>query len=112
MESQIIKCETNGGGGVLIALGDDQFAKDFHYFSDNDYDHSINEVMYEIDCQVWNFFEFDEYEWLQKPSDLIGKDICIHDQFMQYEDIITDILYIGNADDYYNYSKKMEKANG
>ena len=106
--SLVIKCETVESGGILIALGKDKFANDFHEFSDNDYDSDFNKVMYEIDNQVWNFFEFGDYEWLQEPNDLIGTDICVHDQFMEAGDIITEIHYIGDADDYFNYSKKME----
>jgi hypothetical protein len=103
IKTQVIECETNGGGGLLVALGNDKFSDDFIKFSDNDYDSDFNKAMYDIDCQVWNFFEFDEYEWLQKPKDLIGKDICIHDQFMEHDDIIIGIDYVGNAEDYFNY---------
>ena len=36
IKSQVIECETVDGGGILVALGNDRFAKDFEEFADND----------------------------------------------------------------------------
>jgi len=107
IKSQVIECETIDGGGILVALGDDKFANDYIAFYDNffrDYDPDFNRQMYDIDSKVWNFFEFGEYEEIQKPKDLIGKGICVHDgEPMHKGDTITKINLVENAEEYFNY---------
>jgi len=108
IKSQVIECETIDGGGILVALGDDKFANDFSAFCDNDYDPNFNRQMYDIDCKVWNCFTFGEYEEIQKPKDLIGKSICIHDREpIDKGDTITKINLVENAEDYFNYQAEV-----
>ena len=110
IKSQVIECETVDGGGILVALGNDKFAKDFEEFADNDYCSTFNKDMFAIDCEVTNFFEFGEYEEIKEPSDLIGKSVYIHDGPHDGPptcdgDTIINIQFIEDAEKYYNYSK-------
>ena len=109
--SLVVCCETVGGGGILVALGDDEFATDYWSYIEHDYDHDYNPVMSDIDSQVWNCFEFGEYEDIQKPDDLVGKSICVHDGEPIYEeDMIVSIESVETAEVYFNYSQRKENA--
>ena len=101
-DSLVIECDTAGGGGNIIALGDDKFAEDY---ADWDFEHTSSYIS-DIDQKVWTMFEFTEYEWLNKPSDLIGQSICVHDGDPMYpEDEITKIEAIYKVKDYFPYDE-------
>ena len=104
IKSQVIECETIDGGGILVALGNDKFSDNYWSYIEHDYDYDYDPVMSDIDSKVWNCFEFGEYEDIQKPSDLIGKSICIHDGDPIYKgDTITKIESVQSVEDYFNY---------
>ena len=108
-DSLVLECSTVGGGGILIALGNDKFSDDW---ADWDIDDNQETYLTEIDSQVWNCFEFTEYENINKPSDLIGKSICVHDGDPMYpEDEIIKIESIYKVKDYFPYDELIkEKA--
>ncbi len=50
-----------------------------------------------------------EYEDIQKPKDLIGKSICIHDGIpMEKEDKIIEIVSIETVEEYFGYKKEQD----
>jgi len=109
--SLVISCNTVESGGILVALADDDFNAEYDDFSENDYCHIYNPRMSDWDEQIWNCFEFGEYEDIQEPKDLIGKSICIHDGIpMREEDKIIEIVSIETVEEYFGYKK--EKNNG
>ena len=105
-DSLLIECDTVGGGGNIIALGDDKFAEDY---ADWDFEPTSSYVA-DIDQRVWTMFEFTEYEDINKPSDLIGKSICVHDgEPMRSEDEITKIEAIYKVKDYFPYDELIKE---
>jgi len=107
--SLVIGCETVGSGGILVALADDDFNAEYDDFTENDYCHIHNPRMSDWDSQIWNCFEFGEYEDIQKPKDLIGKSICIHDgDPMEEEDRIIRIDFIETVEEYFGYKKVQD----
>ena len=102
-DSLVLECSTVGGGGILIALGNDKFSDDW---SNWDIDDDQETYLTEIDSQVWNCFEFTEYEDINKPSELIGKSISVHNGNITFpEDEITNIDAIYKVKDYFPYDE-------
>jgi len=113
--SLVIGCETVGkvghfrNGGILVALADDDFNAEYNDFVENGYCHIHNPRMSDWDSKIWNCFEFGEYEDIQKPGDLIGKSICIHDgDPMEEEDRIVTINFIETVEEYFGYKKEQD----
>jgi len=111
--SLVIGCETNtygvGSGGILVALADDDFHAEYNDFCDNDFCHIYNPRMSDWDSQIWNCFEFGEYEDIQKPEDLIGKSICVHDgEPIEEEDRIIRIDFVETVEEYFGYKKEQD----
>ena len=107
--SLVIGCNTVGGGGILVALADDDFNAEYDDFSENDYCHIHNPRMSDWDSHIWNCFEFGEYEDIQEPKDLIGKSMSIHDGELQIaDDEIISIDFIDTVEGYFGYKKEQD----
>ena len=53
---------------------------------------------------------FPEYENINKPSDLIGKSICVHDGDLMYpEDEIIKVEAIYKVKDYFPYDELIKE---
>jgi len=107
-DSLAIEVDTVGYGcNILIATGDDGFGHDWA-----DYDFEEDNYLHAIDLQVANCFEFGEYEGLDKPSDLVGKSISIHDGSPIYpKEEITEVIAVYKVKDYFPYDELIkEKA--
>jgi hypothetical protein len=107
-DSLAIEVDTVGYGcNILIATGDDKFG---HDWADWDIDDTDN-YLHAIDLQVANCFEFGEYEGLDKPSDLVGKSISIHDGSPIYpEEEITEVIAIYKVKDYFPYDELIKEG--
>jgi hypothetical protein len=106
-DSLAIEVDTVGYGcNILIAFGDDKFARDWFKWDCVDTDN----YLYAIDVRVSNQFEFGEYEGLDKPSDLIGQSISIHDGSpIEPEDEITEVIAVYKVKDYFPYDELIKE---
>jgi len=103
-DSLIIECLcVDDRQHLIVAMGDDEFGKGFKEWLDNGY-HEDNSYYYPIDLKIFTQFEWGEYG-LNKPKDLIGKSINIHDGLkvnLDYpEDEIKEIIGVYKASNYF-----------
>ena len=103
-DSLIIECLcVDDRQHLIVAMGDDEFGKGFKEWLDNGY-HEDNSYYYPIDLKIFTQFEWGEYG-LNKPEDLIGKSINIHDGLkvnLDYpEDEIKEIIGVYKASNYF-----------
>tara|TARA_B100000900_G_scaffold365153_1_gene340227 strand:- start:402 stop:764 length:363 start_codon:yes stop_codon:yes gene_type:complete len=106
-DSLVLECElAHDGFGLLIALADDKFAEDF---SDWNFEQQDTYVA-EIDSQVYNCFEFEEYDDIKNLEDLTGKSICIHDGLPIYPDEeIVAVTGVYKVKDYFPHDELQEE---
>ena len=89
---------------LIIATGDDEFGKGFNEWLDTG-DYEDDGYYYHIDLRTFTQFQFKEFNELNNPEDLIGKNIDVHDglevnlDFPEYE--IKEILDVYEASNYF-----------
>lgn len=111
-DSLIIECScVDDRQHLIVAIGDDEFGKGFMKWFDDDlpdtdsyYYNNESRFYREIDTKIFTQFEWGEYG-LNKPEDLIGKSINIHDGLevnLDYpEDEIKEIIGVYKASNYF-----------
>ena len=107
-DSLVLECDLVGDGfGLLIALADDKFGKDFSNWDIEQQDTYVAE----IDSQVYNCFEFEEYDDIKNLEDLTGKSICIHDGLPIYPDEeIVAVTGVYKVKDYFPHDELQEEG--
>ena len=106
-DSLVLECDLVGDSfGLLIALADDKFGKDFSNLDIEQQDTYVAE----IDSQVYNCFEFEEYDDIKNLEDLTGKSICIHDGLPIYPDEeIVAVTGVYKVKDYFPHDELQEE---
>ena len=94
-DSLVIECScVDDRQHLIVAIGNDEFGKGFMKWFDDDLP-DADSYYYNIDTEIFTQFEWGEYG-LNKPEDLIGKSINIHDGLevnLDYpEDEIKEII--------------------
>ena len=106
-DSLVLECDLVGDGfGLLIALADDKFGKDFSNWDIEEQDTYVAE----IDLQVYACFEFEELSNINNLEDLTGKSICIHDGLPIYPDEeIVAVTGVYKVKDYFPHDELQKE---
>ena len=109
-DSLVIECScVDDRQHLIVAIGNDEFGKGFMKWFDDDLP-DTHSYFRNIDTKIFTQFEWGEYG-LNKPKDLIGKSINIHDGLKvnpDYpEDEIKEIIGVYGASNY--FPKGLEK---
>jgi len=114
-DSLIIECLcADDRQHLIMAVSDDEFGKGFKEWLDAG-NYEDNSYYHYIDLKIFTQFEFNEFNELNKPEDLIGKSINIHDGLevnLDYpEDEIKEIIGVYKASNYFPISNTLYELN-